>query len=108
MAAWQATASKLSFRNRQEQNFAIGKGGILRFLVDFVVFRRSFLNFFAFFADLGLTRCGGAIKKEEIFDSYIYKTGDSYEAKTIFLSGRGLPLRGGGGGGVQRPSAVDP
>ena len=57
--------------------------------------------------DLRLTLCGGAIKKEEIFDSYIYKTGDSYEAKTIFLSGRGLPLRGGGGDNAQAQLILD-
>ena len=70
--AWPSIAAKTFF-------FATTKARWRALLADFAVFQRTFFELFHFFVIFGLTRCGGGIKKEEIFDSYIYKIGDSYE-----------------------------
>ncbi len=48
---------------------------------------------------LRLTLFGEEAKKEEIFDRSSYEPANQYETEIIFISGRRLPLRGGGGGG---------
>ena len=56
---------------------------------------------------LGLTCCGRAIKKEEIFYRNSYEPANSYEAEILIISGHRLPVRGGGGCNAQAQLYLD-
>ena len=85
---------------QQSENFFSKSKALFRaLLAGFAVFNElfsSFLNFFLFFMILELTLLGWEAKKEEIFDKNSYEAAYQYEAEILFLSGRRLPLRGGG------------